>query len=211
MDLLIVRAIMTIGRRLYEKEMVNYHEGNLSVMKDGLIYITAGKADKAALREDQVCVLDGGGRQVFGAGPPSSELMMHRKVYEARGQTGAVIHAHPPCLTAYALCGKPVESRAAPEFIAHFGGCIRVAAYGRPGTPAVVEDALNILTRDDIALLANHGALAYGATLEEAFYRLETAERVANNLSLARRLGGEAPLPEGEPGFFEEMYANRRR
>jgi len=207
----VIRAIIEVGQRLYEKEMVNCYEGNLSVMKDGLLYITAGKVDKAALRDEQVCVLTGEGRQVSGTGPPSSELSMHQAVYQIRGEAGAVIHAHPPFLTAYALCGMPVESRATPEFIAHFGGRIRIARYGRPGTAAVVEDALDILREDDIVLLANHGTLSYGMTLEDAFYRLEAAESIAKNLSVARRIGCEAPLPEDECDFIINLYKNRRR
>ena len=206
----IIKAIVMASKWLYDKEMVNSLEGNISIKSDGLLYITPGRVNKSTLSEKQVCVIDNNDSQIFGSDAPSSELMMHQAVYEIRGGSGAVIHSHPPCLTAFALCGVPVESRATPEFIAYFGGCIKVAKYGRPGTLEVVEDALRILKEDDIVLLANHGVLSYGANIEDALNLLEAAEGIAKNLCIARMIGKDIPIPNEEFDFFLNMYTSRK-
>jgi len=205
MDFSIISEIVNVSKRLYSAKMVNAYEGNISVKNNGLIYITPAKVNKGTLREEQICVLDENDKQIYGSCAPSSELIMHKCVYEAHPRASAVFHTHSPYLTAFAMCGKPIDDVPSPEMIALYGS-IKVAPYGRPGTAAIVENALEIIIEDDIVLLENHGALVSGTNLEEAYNRIEAAEALAQLSCLMKQVGQPKPLPQSEIEYFRTIY-----
>jgi len=192
-----INEIIESGRRMEEKGMMNSFEGNISVRKNGLIYITPTNKSKALLTPNQIAVLDGDGNQIAGDFKPSSEFLMHSGVYEIREGIGAVAHCHSPYLTAYAICQKELTSDCYPEFMMHFKE-IKVAPYGAPGTKDIYEGAKEILKNHYVVLLANHGVLAIGSTALMACNRLEAAEAAAKIMSIARSIGTPAALPEAE-------------
>ena len=193
----VIDDVIESGRIMEEKGMMNSFEGNISVRKDGLLYITPTGRSKALLTPNQIAVMDGEGNQIAGDFKPSSEFLMHRGVYGIRAGIGAVAHCHSPYLTAYALCHKELTCDCYPEFLMHFKE-IKVAPYGAPGTSAIYEGAKEILKNHCVVLLANHGVLAIGSTALMACCRLEAAEAAAKIISIARSIGTAVPLPEQE-------------
>jgi L-fuculose-phosphate aldolase len=179
------------------KGLMSTFEGNISVKRDGLLYITPTQTSKGALTAAMIAVYDLSGSQVAGELRASSELSMHTALYSMREGIGAVAHAHPPYLTAHAICHKAFTTDCYPEFLTLFSE-IPVAPYGAPGTHDIYAGIKPLIQDHLVVLLANHGALAVGSTAAKACARLEAAEASAAILDLAHRIGSPVPLPEAE-------------
>ena len=196
----IIEEIIYIGKEMDRKGMVNAYEGNISFKdrEEGLMYITPSGKRKIELTPDMIAVIDESGKQVAGCFRPSSETPMHTRSYELRPDANACIHCHSPYLTAYALCRKPVVCNSYSEFIMLTGGEIPVVPYGKPGTLEIVEELGPYISKRNIVLLANHGSLCVGPDLKTAFNRLDSAERIARILSIAKQVGEPVDLDEQE-------------
>ena len=194
-DISAVREVLLVARRLDEKKLLNAVEGNISLKRNGLIYVTPSAMNKAFLTEEMIAVTDEDGNQIGGNYKATSELRLHVLTYRMREDIGGIVHAHPPYLTAHAVCGKPVETRAYPEMMFKYGS-FQVAPYGRPGTDDIVRGLKPLLKKSDVALLENHGAIAVGPDALEAMNNMEAAEAIAKVLTLAKLVGQEKNLPK---------------
>jgi L-fuculose-phosphate aldolase len=201
-DIQLIKAILEVCRRLDQKGLVNAYEGNISVRQNGLIYITPAGKNKAFLDEAMICVLEEDSlKQIGGNFPPSSEVPLHVNSYRTRPDIGAVLHCHPPYLTAFALDHRPLKTRAYPEMMAHFKE-VPVAPYGRPGTAEVFEPAREFIKKHDGVLLANHGLLVVGTDIYAAMNKAEALEAIARVLSIAEQVGKPVDLPDDECAFW---------
>ena len=142
---------------------------------------------------------------------PSSEARMHLEIYRLRPDLGAVVHTHSAFATAFALAGQPIRGELAELFL-FYGGEIPCCAYGAPGTDAVFAQFERYFLREqrDVVLLANHGLVAAGRDVEEAFARAEAVEKLAKTTLLARFLGGECRLPDGAAAALTERWYGGR-
>jgi L-fuculose-phosphate aldolase len=202
MDIGIIKDILAVCRRLDQKGLVNAYEGNISILQDGLMYITPAGKNKGFLNEEMISVLDADSlKQIGGKFPPSSEMLLHVHSYKTRPDIGAVIHCHPPYLTAHALACKPVETKAYPEMMGNFKR-IPVAPYGRPGTSEIFEPAREFIRKYDGVLLANHGVLVVSKDVYGAMNKVEAMEAIARVLSITNQIGGPVDLPDDECAFF---------
>ena len=120
---------------------------------------------------------------------PSSEIKMHLRCYKEREDVGAVLHAHPPVATGYAVANKPLDEYSMIETVIALGS-IPVTPYGTPSTYEVPDRIAPYLGEHDALLLQNHGALTVGADLITAYYRMETLELFAKISLNAYLLGG---------------------
>ena len=196
-DVGVIREVMRVARQMEEKNLVNTFEGNLSMKRDGLIYITPSQMSKAALTEEMIAVFDEQDRQIHGDYPASTEKSMHRGAYTVREEIKAVIHCHAPYLTAHAICHVPLDYKCHPEILFFFKD-IPVAPYGQPGTQAMIDTARLYLAERNVVLLANHGVLSVGSTLDKACQRLETAEKFAHIIQICRGVGKMVDIPQSE-------------
>ncbi len=195
MDPRVRDELLEIGRRLHARDLVGAAEGNLSVrLGPDRFLVTASGVSKGHLRAGDLVVVDGRGDVVAGRGRPSTELRMHLAAYAARPDVAAVIHAHPVTAVALTVAGVPPPSDLVPEAAVTLGE-IPVAPFAIPGTDEVPASLAPYLAGHDVVLLERHGAIALGRTLEEAFQRMETLERVARVAVAARLLGRCEPLP----------------
>ncbi len=200
-------SIVEVSRLLYSKNLATAFEGNISVIEDNKIYITPSGICKGFVTEEMLVVMDLDGNVLEGDYKPSSEAKMHFAAYRNRPDIKAVVHAHPPYATAFALANKPIETKAYPEMIVLFGK-IPLAAYGTPSTDEIYYGMEQPIKEYDIILLANHGVIAVGSDVYNAFFKLESAEGIAKVLTLAGQLGGARELP---PNKLEELYAMRKK
>jgi L-fuculose-phosphate aldolase len=182
------QIIVDIARTMDQKNLVNTYEGNLSIKHDGKILITPSGRSKASLTTDMIAVIDGSGEQIEGKLKYSSEFLLHAAAYRLRKDAGAAIHSHAPYLTSYALNNQPIESNAYPEMINLFGR-IPVVPYGTPGTDEIAAEMGPHIEMSKVVLLANHGVLAVGTDLYDAFNLTQAAESIAYILTLAHNLG----------------------
>lgn len=202
MDIALIHEVIQVAKRLDSKSLVNTFEGNISTKRDGLLYITPTTRNKGLLTEEMIAVIDKNGKQISGNCKPTSELPMHTQTYLMRDDIGGVIHCHPPFLTAYALCNKPVETKAYPEMMGNFTR-FEVAPYGRPGTDDIYKGVTPLIQRhQDIVLLGNHGVLVVGKTVTDAMNKLEAAEAITKVVFLSNILGKQVDLSKDECDFF---------
>ncbi len=203
----LIQALIAAGRRLDELGLVPARDGNISarLAGDRILVTATGRRKRELTRDDFVEVtLDG---RVRGGGRASTELGMHLAVYRLRADIGGVVHAHPPVAVGFASAGLGLTECLMPE-VAMSLGAVPLTPYATPGTPEV-ESAVAETARDhDAFLLANHGAVTLGASVDEALDRMETLEHFARIALVTRLLGGGRPLGRAEVEALESL---RRR
>ncbi|HEY0386436.1 MAG TPA: class II aldolase/adducin family protein [Pyrinomonadaceae bacterium] len=187
------RVIVSVGQLMYERSYVVSSDGNVSVrLDDGRIVATPTMTSKGRMTEDSLALTDIEGRALNDR-KASSELAMHLLIYRERADIKAVCHAHPPHGTAFAVAGLAIDQPILSEVILTLG-CVPLAEYGTPSTEELTEAMRPLVKRHNALLMANHGAVAYGADLWQAFDRLETLEHTAKIAILSRLLGGSRNL-----------------
>src|SRR5215213_3520180 len=188
------RDIIRVGKLMYERSYVVSSDGNVSVrLDDGRVVATPTQTSKGRMTEGMHALTDLDGEPLNDR-RASSELAMHLLIYRERADVRAVCHAHPPHGSAFAVAGLAIDQPILSEVILTLG-CVPLAEYGTPST-AELTDAMRPLVKNHNALLmANHGAVAYGGDVWQAFDRLETLEHTAKIAILSRLLGGSRNLP----------------
>ena len=188
--------IVRVCRRLYERGLIAGGEGNVSArLDDDTFLITPAGASKIDVLESDLVIVDASGKLVAGSGRASSELGMHLRIYERRNDVHAVVHAHPPFATAFAVAGQDLMAPVLPEILVLIGG-VPLVPYATPGSPALAAAIEPFLELHDAFLMANHGATSFGSTLSIAHQRMESLEHAARTLFLARSLGRVTPLSD---------------
>ncbi|MEG0546601.1 MAG: class II aldolase/adducin family protein [Oscillospiraceae bacterium] len=193
MDYMDTREIMCdICHKTWQLGWVAANDGNLSVkLPDGNILATPTGISKSFITPEKLVVIDADGNILDAANGyrPSSEIKMHLRCYKERDDVGAVLHAHPPTATGYAVAHIPLDQYSMIETVAAIGS-IPVTPYGTPSTQEVPDAIAPYLGEHDVVLLENHGALAVGADALTAYYRMETLELFAKISLTAHLLGG---------------------
>jgi L-fuculose-phosphate aldolase len=202
------RDIVRVCRRLYDRGLIAGPDGNVSVrISYEHVLVTPRGFSKANVEEHDLVLVTLDGRKVGGRHEPSSEVSMHLAVYGVREDVNAVVHAHPPVATAFAVAGLGLPGNVLPELAVQMGE-VPVVPYATPGTQAMPDALAPFLPNYDAFLLANHGATTLGCTLAEAHLRMESLEHSANILLTARLLGRVNPLGAEDARVLEEA---RRR
>lgn len=182
------RQVVHVCRRLYERGLVAGQDGNVSVrLDDERLLVTPAGWCKGDLRPEHLVVTDLGGN-VMGEGRASSEVGMHLRLHARRADVSAVVHAHPPVATGFAVAGESIASDVLPEIIFQVGE-VALVPFGMPGTPALADAMEPWIDGHDAFLLANHGATTVGRSLRDALFRMESLEHAARILLAARQLG----------------------
>ncbi|MBN2201549.1 class II aldolase/adducin family protein [bacterium] len=199
--------IIEVGRRMWIKGWVASNDGNISIrLKGGGFLATATGVSKGFLTPAMLVRLDRNGRPAPGRNRhrPSSEIRMHLEVYRRRPDIGAVVHGHPPYATAFAVAGIPLDRNILPEAVLTLGA-VEVAPYGTPSTDEIPDAIAPLIECSDVVLLANHGALAFGADLLTAYHRMETLEHTATITHLAMGLGRVKTIPKAQMKKLMEL------
>ncbi len=190
--------IVDIGKLVFQKGWVAANDGNISIRLDeSRILCTPTGVCKGMMHVDDLIVCDLQGTKLYGTKERTSEIAMHLTVYSMRPDIRAVVHAHPPVATGYATAGRALTSALLPEVVIGLG-CVPLADYGLPGTPALTDPMLPYIPKYDAILMANHGAVCYGEDVHKAFFRMETVEHYARIALVAELLGGAKVLPRVE-------------
>ena len=190
--------IVEVGRRLYARGYTASNDGNISVRLDGgRLLMTPTGVCKGFMAPEMMCITDLDGRKLEGDRDPSSEMQMHLEVYRRRPDVQAVVHAHPPVATGFAVAGIPLDRAVLAEVVTTLGS-VPIAEYATPSTKELPEAVRKYVKAHDGMLLANHGALTLGKDLFSAYYKMETIEHFATISLVARLLGGERILSREE-------------
>jgi len=187
-------AIVRTCRRLWQRGLVAGPDGNVSVrLAADRILVTGSGLSKGELTTDDLVELRLDGTPLGGRCAASSEVRMHLRIYEARPDVGAVVHAHPPTATGLAVAGEDLMAPVLPELILQLGGVPRLP-FVVPGGEELAGSVATIMRRHDAVLLANHGATTVGPTLLVAHQRMESVEHAARIILTARLVGHVAEL-----------------
>lgn len=199
--------ICEIGRRLWTRGFVASNDGNISVrVGPDRLLMTPASVSKGFMTPDMMVITDLDGTLVSGAPgrKPSSEILMHLVAYQERPDVGAVVHAHPPLSTGFAVAGIPLDRAVLAEVVTTLGS-IPIADYGTPSTTELADTVRPHVKAHDGLLLANHGALALGKDLFGAYYKMETIEHFARISLVARQLGRENLLSREEVVRLQDL------
>ena len=183
-------ALVAAGRRLGARGLIAAGEGNVSARLDGgRLLITPSGRRKDELSSDDLLIVpiradvsdsDGPGGAAAAGSQPSSDVTIHRAAYEARPDVGAVVHAHLPAAMALTLAGEVPEPAALPE-TALLLPRLPFIPFAAPGSAELAAGVAAALAEGPAplpgaVLLERHGAVAVGATVEQAVDRLELVE-----------------------------------
>lgn len=188
------KLIVEVGKLLYDRSYVVSSDGNVSIRLDeNRVLATPTMTCKGRMTEDCLAITDMDGKPLNDK-KASSELAMHLLIYKMRPDIKSVCHAHPPHGTAFAVAGMAIDAPILSEVILTLG-CVPLAAYGTPSTSELTDAMVPYVEHHNALLMANHGAVAYGTDLWQAYDRLETLEHTAKIAILSRALGGANDLP----------------
>ncbi|MBI4886537.1 MAG: class II aldolase/adducin family protein [Acidobacteria bacterium] len=187
-----IRAeIVEAGRRLYARAYIASNDGNITArLDDRRLVATPKSVSKGFMTPDMMVIVDYDGHKLAGERDASTELPMHLEIYRNRPDVNAVVHAHPPIATGFAVAGIPLTRAVLAEVITTLGS-IPIVEYGTPSTSELPDAVRKYIRAHDGLLLANHGAVTCGSDVMAAYYKMETIEHFARISLVARLLGRE--------------------
>ncbi len=203
-------AICDVCHKMWQLGWVAANDGNVSVkLPDGNFMCTPTGISKSFITPEKLVIINDKYEiiEALDGYKPSSEIKMHLRCYKERDDVGAVVHAHPPTATGYAVAGIPLDKYSMIETVIAIGS-VPVTPYGTPSTNEVPDAIAPYLQEHDVVLLENHGALTVGADLITAYYRMETLELFAKISLTAHLLGGAKEISRENIDRLISMRAN---
>lgn len=200
--------ICEIGRRMYEREFVAAHEGNVSVrVGDNRFLSTPTMHCKGRLTSDDLCIVDETMNCLEGVNKPTSEIRLHLEIYRQRSDINAVVHSHPAYATAFAVANCPFPSAvlAEPDL---FLGEVALAPFEVPGTDAFARSIIPFVHETNAIILANHGVVTYASDLETAFWMTEILESACKTVILSKSIGGPRQLTKEQGRALAKARSN---
>jgi L-fuculose-phosphate aldolase len=201
-------AIVQYGRQLHDNGLVAATDGNLSVrLDDRRLLVTPTCMSKGMMRPSDMVVVDMEGNRLSGKRRVSTEIGMHLLIYRLRPDVCGIVHAHPPTATGFAASGLDLNRPLVCEVVVGLGS-IPLARYGTPGTPELTDGLEPLIPGHDAILMANHGVVTFGSSLENAYMKMETVEHFAQIALVTHLLGRQQPLKSEE---LEKLLTARSR
>ncbi len=209
MRLQTARRMADCCRFLARAGLIAGADGNIAV-RHGIdrVLVTPRGLIKAELTAQDMVEVDMTGRPIRGSRAPSSELDMHLRILRQRPDVGAVVHAHPPTATGFGVAGLAFDDCILPELIYQLGQ-VPLVPYGTPGTADLGDAVEPYIGQYDALVLANHGAVTLGPTLDDARIRMESLEHAARIIFTARMLGQVRPLERLQVERLEALRRDR--
>lgn len=202
-------AVIGASRTLIRAGLNQGTSGNVSVRTGTGFLITPSGVPPDVMRPEQIVAMGLDGR-ASGPWVPSSEWRMHRDIYHARPEAGAIVHVHSTQATALSCLRRDIP--AFHYMVAIAGGAdIRCAAYATFGTAELSEAMLVAMEGRSACLLANHGQIAFGDTLDKAVWRAGEVEALAAQYVAALGVGEPVILGENEMTRVLERFASYGR
>lgn len=203
-------AIVKAGRSLYRGGLIAGGDGNISAVLDAeRLLITPSGLAKGRLQPADLVIIDRDGHLLAAhhGRTVSSEYRLHLQVYRLRPEVQAVVHAHPPTAVGATLAGVDLTRPLLPEALIALGP-LPTAPYGLTGTDELANSIAALIANHDAIMLAYHGALTCGRSVEAALMAMEQVEHCAKILLAAAQFGGAKELP---PERVRELLAINAR
>jgi len=206
-----VKQLIESGRILHGQGLVAGAAGNISLMsEEGNIYISASGSRLGCMRSEDVVVIALDGTILAGEKKPTSEYLLHTLIYRHYGDIKAVLHTHSPFATAVAVNREPIQP-IVDEMTILLGGSLDVTEYGAPGTEDLANKAIDALGDKKAVLLANHGAVVTGTSMEDALKIAELVEHVSQVFLYAKIAGRIHEISKDAFETQRRIYLKKRR
>ena len=202
--------IVAVCKRLYKRNLNGGYGGNVSVKDKGLIYITPSGMPKDTLEYADIIVMDFKGNILEGKGKPSSEMRFHTLIYKERPDVNAIIHAHPPIATGFAIARRAIPIGIHEEATIVLGE-VPVLPYAVTSSEELADEVAKAIRKSNAALLSNHGAVTVGASIEQAFRRMEELENLCQMIMVANTVGEVHKIPEDKLQELITLIKNREK
>ena len=202
----VARRMALCCRQLAASGLIAGRDGNLSVRlgRERVLVTPSGFIKSLVTPADMVEVDLAGKPRGRGSRKPTSELELHLRILRHRPDVQAVVHAHPPAATGFAVAGATIPGNLLPELI-FVVGPVALVPFGMSGTSELGDRVVPYLDAHDALLLANHGAVTMGRTLDEAWIRMESLEHSARIILAARQVGEPQPLSAAAVRALEQQ------
>jgi L-fuculose-phosphate aldolase len=205
------QRLIEAGKQMLEKKLTVETWGNLSLRDPdtGLVYLTPSAMAYHTIEPEDVAVVDLEGNLISGRRKPTIEMGLHLQLYRTRPEINAVIHTHPVQSQVFAVLRRPIPP-IIDEAAQVLGGTVPVAQYALPGTKELAENVgVAMKGRVRACLMANHGAVCVGESMEQAFKVCAVLEMTAEIYQRALMLGQPHVLSDE---LVDEMwdFANNR-
>ncbi len=199
------QQICEIGDRLYKKGFAAANDGNISYrISENQVVCTPTLTCKGFLKPDDLCIVDMEGKQLSGTRKRTSEVMLHLAIMKERPEVKAVVHCHPPHATAFGIAREPIPQCVLPE-VEIFLGDVPITKYVIPGGKEFAATILPYVHKSNVIILANHGTVSFGETVEQAYWWTEILDAYCRILMLARGLGNVNYFTEPEAKALLEL------
>jgi L-fuculose-phosphate aldolase len=181
--------ICDIGRRIYAKGFAAGNDGNISFrLNEREVLCTPTMISKGFMKPSDLCIVDMEGNQIGGNRKRSSEILLHLTIMKERPDINSVVHCHPPHATAFAVAREPIPQCVLPE-VEIFLGEVPITRYETPGSQKFADTVKPFVKKSTVMILANHGTVSFGETVEKAYWWTEILDAYCRILMLARDLG----------------------
>lgn len=181
--------ICDIGDRIYKRGFAAANDGNITFrVSENEVLCTPTLHCKGFLTPEDICTIDMTGKQIGGCKTRSSEALLHLEIMKARPEVKSVVHCHPPHATAFAIAREAIPQCVLPE-VEVFLGDVPITKYETPGGKTFAETILPFVDKANVIILANHGTVSYGETVERAYWWTEILDAYCRMLMLAKQIG----------------------
>ncbi len=178
-----------IGRRVYDKGFAAANDGNISYrLSENEVLCTPTMICKGFMKPEDLCTVDMEGNQLSGRRKRTSEVLLHLAIMKKRPDIKSCVHCHPPHATAFAVAREPIPQCVLPE-VEVFLGEVPLTKYETPGSQNFADTVLPFVEKSNVIILANHGTVSYGDSLEQAYWWTEILDAYCRILMMARGLG----------------------
>lgn len=200
------QQVCDTGKKLMERGLVEGTWGNCSLrIDDNKMAITPSGRPYEDMVPEDIVVMDYHSLTVFGDIKPSSEKKLHAEIYKTRKEINAVIHTHQPNASTVAAARRQVPP-ILDDQAQILGPSVRCADYALPNTKKIVKTTVKALKGRFAALMANHGAITLGRTLEEAVVAALVLEKACKSFIEAEFLGGAKKINPVEAWMMHKVY-----
>ncbi len=190
------KHIVKIGNQMVATHLTHNGQGNISFYdrENGLIAITPSAVPYEERTAEDICVIDPERNIIEGKWKPTSEIALHMVIYQDHPEVNAVVHTHPPYTSVFAVIGVKEMPMVLIEAALGIGSTLPVAPYARAGTEEIAHLTSEAMGQASGAVMAHHGLVTVGASLDKAYSATLAAEGTARTIIFARSIGID-PLP----------------
>lgn len=189
--------VIEIGRQIIQTGLVAGTWGNISAWDDSKqgFWITPSGMDYLSLKEEDLVLMNLQGDILDGQRKPSSESQLHCAIYKKRKDVKGIVHTHSVFVTAHAVARMPLPGLVE-DLVMIVGGAVEVASYQLPGTEELAEASVQALDNKNAVILANHGLVGVGRSIDEALKVCQVVEKSAQIHIMSRVLGSPVLLSD---------------